>query len=294
MVSDLLPAAASTHVLWPKDSLGRLFRVTLGFFIGTILFSLAGMLLLKWVPAAMGVFGPYLIELIRTPTWIYMALLPVLPILMYARPLGARRLAFFVFWGCFIGGASELIGTTGILEVGGVALPFGAYRYTDMLGPKILGHVPYLIPPSWFALSILSLDLAGRVASGRTGRILLGTAFMVLWDVALDPAMSTGTVLSPVFWTYPGGGIFYGMPLTNWVGWTLVTLVIMSGYEFIGGGFRTSSPWAPFVYFLNGAFPLLVVLIMGLEGAFIAGAFAIAIPLVIVRYAGKPAMDNSL
>lgn len=286
MTSNLLPISAPARALWPADPLGRLFRVMLGLFIGTILFSVAGMLLLKWVPASMGVFGPYLMDLIRTPTWIYMALLPVLPVLMYVRPLGLRRLAFFVSWGCFIGGASELIGTTGLLEVGGVVLPFGAYRYTGMLGPKILGHVPYLIPLSWFALSIISLDLAGRVTSGRTGRILLGTAFMVLWDVALDPAMSTGTVLSPVFWTYPGGGIFYGMPLTNWVGWALVTLVIMGGYEFIGGGLRTSSPWAPFVYLLNGAFPLLIVLIMGLEGAFLAGALAIAVPLLLVRYAG--------
>lgn len=294
MASHLLPAAASVRALWPADPLGRLFRVALGLFIGTILFSLAGMLLLKWVPAAMGVFGPYLMGLIRTPTWIYMALLPVLPVLMYAKALGWKRMVFFVLWGSLVGLSFELIGTVGLVEVGGVALPFGHYAYTGMLGPKILGHVPWFIPPSWFALSILSLDLARRVASRRTGRILLGTLFMVLWDVALDPAMSTGTALSPVFWFYPDGGFFYGMPLTNWMGWTFVTLIIMAGYEFIGGGLHTSSPWALLVYVLNGAFPLLVALIMGLHGAFVAGTLAIATPLLVVYFAGGPVCDRVL
>lgn len=263
-------------------------------FVGTMLFSVAGMLLLKLAPSTMSVFGPYLLDLIRTPTWIYMALMPVLPLLMYAGILG-KRLVFFFFWGSFVGLAFELIGTSGLVEVGGVALPFGEYHYTDMLGPKILGHVPWFIPPSWFAMSILSLDLARRAASGRAWRILLGTLFMVLWDVALDPAMNVGTALSPVFWYYPGGGFFFGMPLTNWMGWTFVTLIIIAGYEFIGGGLPRSSAWAPLVYFLNGAFPFTVALIMGLEGAFVVGVTAMTIPLVTVHFAGRsmPAAEVS-
>lgn len=284
---------ATSERIRPSPSLqrpGLAFKVVLALFVGSILFSIAGMLLLKLVPSAMGLFGPALPMLIKTPTWVYMALLPVLPVLMYTDVLGPARMAFFVFWGCLIGGAGELIGTAELLEVQGVALPFGRYAYTDMLGPKILGHVPFFIPLSWFAMSILSLDLARRVVSGRLERILLGTAFMVLWDVALDPAMQVGTVLSPVFWHYPDGGFFFGMPLSNWFGWAVVTLLIMAGYEWIGGSLPTSHPWAPWLYLLNGLFPLLISLVMGLFLAAAIGAVAIVLPLLVVWRYGIPSL----
>lgn len=276
----------------PLQRPGLAFKTVLALFVGSMLFSIGGMLLLKAVPSAMGLFGPALPLLIKTPTWVYMALLPVLPVLMYVNLLGPARMAFFVFWGCLVGGASELIGTAGLIEVQGVALPFGRYAYTDLLGPKILGHVPFFIPLSWFAMSILSLDLAQRVAASRLGRILLGTAFMVLWDVALDPAMQVGTVLSPVFWYYPDGGFFFGMPLSNWFGWAVVTLLIMSGYEWIGGGLPASRPWAPWLYLLNGLFPLLISLIMGLFLAAVLGAFAVAFPLLVVWWYGTPTLKR--
>lgn len=287
-----IASSKRAHSSPPLQRSGFAFKAALALFVGSMLFSIAGMLLLKAVPSAMGLFGPVLPLLIKTPTWIYMALLPVLPVLMYVKVLGPARMAFFVFWGCLVGGAGELIGTAGLVEVQGVALPFGHYAYTDMLGPKILGHVPFFIPLSWFAMSILSLDLARRVARGRPGRILLGTAFMVLWDVALDPAMQVGTVLSPVFWHYPDGGFFFGMPLSNWFGWSAVTLLIMTGYEWIGGGLPASLPWAPWLYLLNGLFPLLISLIMGLSLAAAIGAAAVALPLLVVWRYGTPSLKR--
>ena len=255
--------------------LGRtqtLFQFALWIFLGTILFSLAGSLFLKLFPASMAFFGPYYPILVKAPTWIYMALLPVLPALMYGPVLGWGRLAFFALWGSAVGAASELIGTT-------TGFPFGAYAYTDWLGPKILGHIPYFIPLSWFAMSILSFDLARRVVRGRVGRVAVAALFMVCWDVALDPAMSRAFP----FWYYPGGGFFYGMPLSNWLGWLGVSLVIMAGYEFIGGGLPASDRWAPVVYLLNGLFPLLLSLLYGLYGAFVIGGVALAVPLLAIR-----------
>ena len=179
-----------------------------------------------------------------------------------------------------VGGASELIGTT-------TGFPFGAYEYTSWLGPKLFGHVPYFIPLSWFAMSILSLDLAQRVTGSRLGRIALGALFMVIWDVSLDPAMSRAFP----FWVYPGGGFFYGMPLSNWLGWFGVSLVILSGYEFIGGGLPASRRWAPVLYGLNALFPLLLSLLYGLYGAFVIGALTLAIPFLAFRLRHPVAPD---
>ena len=85
------------------------------------------------------------------------------------------------------------------------------------------------------------------------------------------------------FWVYPGGGFFYGMPLSNWIGWLAVSLVIVAGYEFIGGGLPGSNRWAGPVYVLNGLFPLLLSLLYGLYGAFFVGAAAIALPFLVIR-----------
>ena len=40
--------------------------------------------------------------------------------------------------------------------------PFGAYEYTDQLGYKILGRVPFNIPTSWFYMLVASLAICGR------------------------------------------------------------------------------------------------------------------------------------
>src|ERR1044071_4938709 len=52
--------------------------------------------------------------------------------------------AFLVVY--FVSLASELCGTT-------YGIPFGAYGYTDLLGPKWFDKVPLLIPLSWFTMS---------------------------------------------------------------------------------------------------------------------------------------------
>lgn len=247
------------------------FRVAFWVFVGAIGFSLGGTLLLRLFPSLVGFFGPYYATLVKAPTWTYMALLPVLPVLLYVRSLGVPRMAFFVLWGCLIGGLSELIGTS-------TGVPFGPYQYTGWLGPKLLDHVPYFIPLSWFAMSILSLDLARRVAARRYERILVATVFMVLWDVSLDPAMSSAFP----FWVYPEGGFFYGMPASNWAGWFVVSLVIMWGFEVIGGGLPASDRWALRLYLLNCLFPLGLSLLYGLYPAVVIGLVATALPLLAV------------
>lgn len=267
----------SFDVAEPAGRIQRLFRVFLWIFIGSIAFSLAGSLFLRLFPSTLAFFGPYYPTLVKAPTWTYMALLPVLPALMYTPMLGWGRLTFFFLWGSAVGASSELMGTT-------TGFPFGEYVYTEWLGPKILGHVPYFIPPSWFAMSLISLDLARRIIGNRCGRILVGALFMVIWDVSLDPAMSRAFP----FWVYPGGGFFYGMPLSNWIGWFFVSLVIIAGYEFIGGGLPAPSRWAPLVYLLNALFPLLLSLLYGLYGAFVVGALALSLPFLAIRLRRRP------
>jgi carotene biosynthesis associated membrane protein len=253
----------------------RLFIWALILFAGSIAFSILGTLSLQIGPVA-AFFAPHIATLIKIPTWVYMALLPVLSLLLYWNSIGWKRSLGFLAWGSVIGAAAELLGTQ-------TGFPFGPYEYGPWLGPKIAGHVPWFIPPSWYALSIISLDLARRMGFGRVGRILGCGVFMVLWDVSLDPAMSRAFP----FWTYGVEGFYFGMPLMNWVGWFLTSVVIAVGYEtFLGGLPARSRPlparWAHWLYALNLLFPALICLTYGLEEAAIAGLLAMVIPLAIL------------
>lgn len=277
----------------------RLFLVALGLFAGSIAFSFLGILLLTLVPASMEIFGPYMNTLIQAPTWTYMILLGLIPILMYGPTLGTRRMTIIVFWGCLIGGGSELIGTTGWLsEFLGLSwsFPFGDYTYTGWLGPEFAGHVPYFIPLSWFAMALISLDLARRLPTGRGTRVFVATVFMVLWDVSLDPAMNgAGSAVGTVpFWLYDVNGFYYGMPLTNWFGWFLVSYLIIWGYELLAGGLDTVHTYAPTVYFLNCLFPLLILLVQGLYIPLLIGSVATLIPFAaLARYSALPLVPST-
>lgn len=255
-----------------------LFQFAFWLFVGSICFSVAGMLLLKLFPAAMSLFGPIYTKLVKTPTWTFMTMLAILPILMYGTDLGWGRLVAFGVWGCLIGAGGELIGTMGLWTVGDVPLPFGEYHYTEWLGPKIAGHVPYFIPPSWFAMALVSFDLARRASRTRWAQILLGTTFMVLWDVSLDPAMNQAFP----FWDYAADGFFFGMPFSNWCGWFGVTLVILVGYEWMRGDRPIQNDWAPWVYGLNCLFPICISLLRDLYLAAAIGVLATALPFLLL------------
>lgn len=267
---------ADTTLAQRTDPVERALRLALWVFIVSMAFSILGSLLLQLVPAARRLFDPIYASLVKGPTWTYMALLPAIAVLMYVRSLGGALIAFFLLWGSFVGGFGELMGTS-------TGIPFGRYVYTPWLGPKILDHVPYFIPLSWFAMSIVSLDLAGRLVERRYERMAVAALFMILWDVSLDPAMNEAFP----FWVYPDGGFFFGMPASNWVGWFAVSFVIMWGYEVIGGGLRSESPWAPLVFALNCLFPLSVSLVYGLWAAVLFGAVATALPLLVLRAHGR-------
>jgi uncharacterized membrane protein len=147
-----------------------------------------------------------------------------------------------------IGFLAEWVGTS-------TGYPFGAYHYTDMLGYKIDGLVPWVIPPSWFAMGIpsyfLARHLVERIApraqeidSHRRrrawARVLLGGWLLMCWDLVLDPAMSH---LLP-YWQWLEEGFFYASPFINFVGWFVVGVLIMAVLEW---GFslahRRPVPW---------------------------------------------------
>lgn len=112
---------------------------------------------------------------------------------------------------------SELLGTS-------VGWPFGAYHYTDALGAKWFGLVPFLIPLSWCTMTIVAFAITRRVLGvrGRLTTIVTAALLLIAWDLALDPAMSR---LTP-YWVWGDVGPYFGMPWLNLAGWFATGLLL--------------------------------------------------------------------
>lgn len=125
-----------------------------------------------------------------------------------------------------VGLGAEVLGT-------GTGVPFGQYRYSAMLGFRLFEDVPVLVPVSWFLMGLASYTLAavrrGGSLRGFGARVVGGAMGLVIWDLALDPAMSH---LAP-YWIWETTGPYYGMPWVNLLGWFVTGLGIMVAFELL-------------------------------------------------------------
>lgn len=110
-----------------------------------------------------------------------------------------------------------------------VGFPFGNYYYTDLLGIKLV-TVPVSVMPVYFAFGYVSWVVADVVLSKRDNTIrgweLLSipavSAFaMSAWDLMSDPINSTYRPM----WVWEEGGPFFGVPISNFLGWYFVVFV---------------------------------------------------------------------
>jgi putative membrane protein len=193
---------------------------------------------------------------------------------LLARRAGGVWIASFVaIYAASLG--SELAGTT-------LGLPFGAYGYTDGLGPKWFGHVPLLIPLSWYVMAVPSFAIARQLARSAFGRIAVGSVVLLSWDLALDPAMSFATK----YWQWGETGPYYGMPWLNLFGWYVTGVVLMGILAALRSDRwieRLPMPWLAAFYVTNLALSLGICAAAGLYGAVIASAVPLLLCLGAVR-----------
>ncbi len=216
----------------------------------------------------------------------YVVLGAVAGLLHAAWAFGWRRALGLFVAAVGIALGAELVGTR-------TGFPFGDYAYTSLLGYRILGLVPIPIPISWFYMLYCALAMCARVLparnDGRTRWIWAGAAAAMLtaWDVAMDPAM-----VHTSHWVWREPGVFYGMPLTNWIGWFGTGLIIARTMLAIVPpsrvAERNAGEWLPLVlYAANGVMPVAICLRDGLWWAAALGALAMATPLVFALGGGR-------
>lgn len=150
-----------------------------------------------------------------------------------------------VFFLCaHVGGLRTLGVVSAIVAIGffaeaiGVAtgIPFGEYAYSGGLGASLLG-VSMIVPFAWLMMTVPAWLMSRTVATGdgwasRITRIVYGATALVAWDVFLDTQMVTAGNWG---WAHPEPSLIGtpGIPLTNYVGWFVVGVVLMAVCEIL-------------------------------------------------------------
>ena len=146
--------------------------------------------------------------------------------------------------------------------------PFGRYAFLVESGLPHIGVVPPIVGPLYFGMGYASWVIANLILGGQVERPsryglvalpLLSAFVMTQWDVVMDPA---GSTLAKAWVWYDGGG-YFGVPLSNFLGWLLVTWLYFQGFALFAYRRRLQGAY-PRSSRLFWAIPVLLYLAAGL------------------------------
>jgi uncharacterized membrane protein len=188
---------------------------------------------LLWVVAAASVMSHIATVVLHLPQGVGGAMiassLTLFGLLHGASTYGWRGILFFLIV-CL--GVSNAFENLSIMT----GFPFGWYHYSDAIGPKLF-LVPLLIGPAYFGMGYLSWTLARAILGDQDTRLagllwfgtpVIASFIMVSWDLTIDPMMSTinGS------WVWHNGGSYFGVPVSNFLGWYLTVYVFFQCFAF--------------------------------------------------------------
>lgn len=221
--------------------------------------------------------------------------------------LGWRKTLWFTVVGYLIAFASEYSSINN-------GFPYGWYYYVEATRGKELwvAGVPFFDSLSYVFLSYCSYATALLVLSPvkgsrrelvllETGRLrrsfsalLLGSLFQVFLDIVTDPVALQGHrwFLGKIY-GYREVGTHFGVPLSNYLGWLLVSALLIGALQlidrFAGGKERPSGVaaapfrclYAPFLYLCVVAFNLSVTCYIGENLMALTGFFIFTLPVAM-------------
>lgn len=215
-----------------------------------------------------------------------------------ARWLGRRdAIILFVILGAYALAIETLALATGV--------PYGEFYYSELLGYKLFGLTPVTVSLAWTPLVLAAYAVVrgqwSVVSLGSSfARVVVATLVLVAFDLVVDPgAVKVG------FWRYEGGGAFYGVPVSNYVGWLLTGLVGMvlvelflylrkpllpTPVQLVSSAFFITVLWTSVACFAGLVWPVVigVVLIVVLAGFYWRFYYPFDDMIVYVDEGGKP------
>jgi len=195
--------------------------------------------------------------------------------------LGMKRIIVFTILAYVIAFISEYSSTR-------IGVPYGYYYYTgETRGEELfISNVPFMDSLSYSFLGYFSYSLSLLMFSPLTRKgwrfelqnppwyskkvLFLSAIFFVLQDVLIDPVSLMGSkwFLGQIYY-YPEKGVYFGVPLSNFLGWFLVGLAIVYCFQKLDWKMGWSTEYAgnaimgPVFYFINMIFILSVTFYIG-------------------------------
>jgi putative membrane protein len=193
-------------------------------------------------------------------------------------------------------GGLVLIGVAGVgglmAEAVGLTtgLPFGPYAYTGTLGVEVLG-VPLVVPLAWAMMAWPAL-VVGRALGRRHGLVVVavGAVALAAWDLFLDPQM-----VAAGHWIWlaprPALPLVPGVPVTNYLGWLVVAVLVVGALHRALGPGPVSGPASALYLWVYASSVLAHLVFFGLPGSALVGGVvmgAVAIPFARAIWRARP------
>lgn len=165
--------------------------------------------------AVLGLFGIMSAQAPLPAAW---AWLPIVSVVLLALPgyfafvsdAGDKRGGAVLVLLAIVGLTIEYIGVT-------TGWPYGTFSYSDAMGEKLFGIVPWTVAFAWPPLVLGTLYAIKSIDHWPLPvRAFIAAILLVIIDLTLDPA-----AVAQGFWTFTPEGAYYGVPWSNYVGWLL-------------------------------------------------------------------------
>lgn len=215
VVSSVRPSIGRADVRYRLEAAVEANRFTIA-----VVFPLVGAITL--VASAEGLLPPLLAY--NSLLLLFGTLVMRSPLLVGLLPtIGWRALGFLAILTAYTYGIEYIGVRTGV--------PYGSFEYAVSLGPMLLGAVPLALPLFFIPLVLnaylLTLLVLGERALSRVERVAVAIGIVVAIDLVLDPA-----AVAIGFWAFDPPGPYYGVPISNYLGWVLSATVAVLLVDF--------------------------------------------------------------
>lgn len=177
--------------------------------------------------------------------------------------LGVSEAAIFAGVCLSITFVAENVGTL-------TGFPFGHYTFLVGIGMPHIGVIPIIVGPLYFGMGYASWVIANFLVGTAVERLrsryavvavpLMAAFVMTQWDVVMDPS---GSTLARA-WIWHDSGGYFGVPLSNFLGWFLVTWLYFQCFGIYSYS-RRERPSHPPVSRQFWTIPILLYLAAGLS-----------------------------
>jgi len=195
--------------------------------------------------------------------------------------------------------------------------PYGFYHYLQntkgreiwVLGVPLMDSISYVfLSYASYSLSLLIISpvrrtkwiicvLETRMIRNSLYAAILGAVLFVYLDLIIDPvALQGGRWFLGQIYEYPGNGVYFGVPLSNYLGWFVTGFCMIYAFQKVDQAFYRKGvsdfygyryPWrclvGPVLYLAVIVFNIFVTFLIGEQLMGWVGIFMVLLPVLLIH-----------